>query len=89
MNNLQTRFDDLNVDKLKTIPAYLKTLNDVVSKEVVKKILYNKLNTKGNNSENIISDVSTLILTNQYNTGKQTLEKKLVMTRIRHLMVVV
>ena len=72
MNNLQTRFDDLNVDKLKTIPAYLKTLNDVVSKEVVKKILYNKLNTKGNNSENIISDVSTLILTNQYNTGKQT-----------------
>ena len=36
MNNLKTKVDDLDVDKLKTVSVNLKNLIDVVSKEVVK-----------------------------------------------------
>ena len=43
LNNLKTKLDDLGVDELKTVPVDLKKLNDVVSKEVVKKTVYNKL----------------------------------------------
>ena len=45
-------------------------LSDVVSKEVVKKTLYNKLNMKVNNIENKIPDTSALIQTNQYRQTK-------------------
>ena len=50
-NNLKTKVDDLNVDKRKTVPVDLKKTSDVVSKEVVKKTVYNKLNTKVTNLE--------------------------------------
>ena len=39
-------------------------------------IKFNKLITKVNNLENKIPDESTLVNTNQYNTGKQNFEKK-------------
>ena len=51
-------------DKLKTVPLDLKTLSVAVSKEVVKKTVYSKLNTKINNLRNKILDVSALIQRN-------------------------
>ena len=75
MNNLKTKVDDLDIDKLKTIPVDLKKVSDVVSKEVGKNVKLNKLNTKVNNSEIKIPDGTTLIHTNQYNACKQNLEK--------------
>ena len=70
LNNLKAKADDLDVDKLKTVPVNLKKLNDEVSKEVVKNTKFNKLNTRVNNIENEIPGASTLIQTNQYNTDK-------------------
>ena len=67
-NTLKTKVDYLDVDKLKTLPIYLKKLSDAVSKEVLKKTVYNKLN----NLENKIPDATTLIHINQYNTDKQS-----------------
>ena len=76
MINLKIKVDDLDAGSLKTVPVDLKKLSDVVSKEVVKNAKFNKLNTKVNNFENKISFTSTLIQTNQNNTGKRNLEKK-------------
>ena len=75
LNNLKTKVGDLDVGKLKTIPVDLKKLS-VVSKETVKKTVYNKLNTKVNNLENKIPDATTLIHISQYYTYKQSLKKK-------------
>ena len=47
-----------------------------MSKEVVKKTVYNTINAKVNDLEKKIPDVSNLIQTNQYNTDKQNLENK-------------
>ena len=77
MNKLKTKVNDLDVDKLKTVPINLKKLNDVISKKVVKKTKYNKLNMKVNSLENKVPDISTWIYINEYNTDKQGLEKKI------------
>ena len=45
LNSLKTKVDDLDADKLKT-SVDLKKLSDVVSKEVVKKTVRKKLNSK-------------------------------------------
>ena len=68
LNNLKTKVDDLDIDKLNIVLVDLKKLSDVVSKEIVKKTVYNKLNTKVDYSENKISDATTLIYINQCNT---------------------
>ena len=39
--------------------------------------MYNELNTKVSNLENIVLDTTTLIHINQYNADKKNLEKKL------------
>ena len=77
LNNLKTKLDDLDVGKLNTVPIDLKTLGDVVANEVVKNTKFNTLKTKVNNLEKKIPDATTLIHTNQYNTDKQNLEKKI------------
>ena len=76
-NNLKTNVDDLDVGKLKTIPIYLKKISDVVDNDVLKNTKFNLLKTKVNSLEKKISDATTLIHVNQYNTDKQNLEKKL------------
>ena len=63
MNDLKTKIDG----KLKTVPIDLSKLNNVVNKQVAKGTVCDKLNTRANNLENKIQDVSTLIQTNQYN----------------------
>ena len=77
MNNLKTKLDDLDDGRLKTVPVDIKKLSDVVASEVVKNIKLNTLKTKVNSLENKISDATTLIRINQYNTEKQNLEKKI------------
>ena len=76
-NNLKTNVDDLDVGKLKIIPIYLKKISDVVDNDVLKNTKFNLLKTKVNSLEKKISDATTLIHVNQYNTDKQNLEKKL------------
>ena len=75
MNNLKTKVDDLDVDNLKTAPLDLKEPSDVVSEKVLKKTVYNKLNSIVNNLQNKTPDVSTVTQTHQYNTDKDKLYK--------------
>ena len=56
---------------MKTVPAELKKLSDVVDNEVVKNTNFNVLKTKENYLEKKISDTATLIHINLYNTDKQ------------------
>ena len=66
---------------MKTVPINLKKIIDVVDKEVMKKTtkktVYSKLNTKVNNLEKKIPDVTNLIHVNQNNTDKTITEKNL------------
>ena len=79
LNNLKTKVDDLDVGKLKTTPVDLKKLSVLVDNEAGKNTKFNTLKAKVNNLEKKVPDVTTLIHINQYNTGKQNLEKKLEM----------
>ena len=63
----------LDVGRLKTVPIHLKKSSDAVNKEVIKNTKFNAVNTKVNNLE---KKVSVAINLNQYNTDKQSLEKK-------------
>ena len=51
VNNLKIKLDDLDVGKLKAVSVDLKKISDVVSKKIVKRTVYNKLNAKLNNLE--------------------------------------
>ena len=52
LSKLKTKLNKLGVDNLKTVPIDLKKKNSyVLSKEVVKKTMCNKLNTTVNNLE--------------------------------------
>ena len=64
LNNAKTKGDDLVVDKLKTIPANLKKLNDLVSNEFVQKTVYNKFDAKVNNLGNKINGLVTTTVLN-------------------------
>ena len=75
LNNLKTKINDLDVVKLKIIPIDLEKMSNLVDKKVVKKAVYDTLNTKVYNLEENISGGSTLIWTNQYNIDQQSLEK--------------
>ena len=77
LNNLKTKVDNLAVGKLKTVPADLKNLSDLVKNEVVKNINVNTLKTKVNNLGKKILDATTLTHINQYPTNKKNIEKKL------------
>ena len=77
LKNLKTKIDDLVVGKLKIVSVGLKKLWDVVSKEVVKNTKFKKLNIKVNELEKKIPVAFTLIQTNQCNTDKQYLEKRI------------
>ena len=77
LNIFFRKVDDLDVGRSKTIPVDLKKLSDVVDNEVVRNRTLNTLKLKVNNSEKKIPDATILIHINQYNTGKQNLEKKI------------
>ena len=46
--NLKTEVDKLDIDKLTPVPVNLSKLSDVVTNDVVKKTVYNKLPAKVN-----------------------------------------
>ena len=48
LNDLNTKVDDLDVGKLKTVPVDLKKLSDVVYNEVVKNTKLNTLKAEVN-----------------------------------------
>ena len=48
LSNSKTKVDDLDVDKLKTLPVDLKEISYLVSIEVVKNTKFKKLNTRVN-----------------------------------------
>ena len=70
MNNLYTKVNDLDIVNLKTVPVNLKKLSDVVDNEVVKNSKFNTLNTKVNDLEKKISNATSIVYINQYNTDK-------------------
>ena len=72
-NNLKAKVDDLDVGKLKTPPADVKKLSDVVENEVVKNTKFKTLKIKANYLEKKIPDTTTLIHINQYNTDKKNI----------------
>ena len=55
----------------------MKNLIDVVANEHVKNRKFNTIKTKVNSLKKKIYDATTLIHINQYNTDKQSLEKKI------------
>ena len=55
----------------------MRKLSALVSKEVMKKTVYDKPNSKVSNLEKKIFDVCNLFQTNQYNTDKHNLERKI------------
>ena len=62
--NLKTEVDQLDIDKLATVPADLSKLSDVVKNDVVKKTMYDKLVTKVDNI-----DTSDFMLKTKYQTN--------------------
>ena len=79
MNSRKTKVGDLDVGKLKNVPADLKKLSDAVANEFVKNAKFNTLKTKTSSLEKRIPGTTKLIHINQYNTDKQNLHKKLEM----------
>ena len=70
--SLKSEVDKTGDDKLKTVPVDLSKLSNVVTNDVVKKTVYNKLVTKVNNI-----DTTAFILKTKYDTDKSYLEKKI------------
>ena len=79
LNKLKKKVDDLDIDKLKTVPIDLKKLSDVVDNEVVKNKKFNTLKTKANKLDKKIPHATTLIHNDWYNAGKKIWRKKLEM----------
>ena len=63
--SLKTEIKNIDVDKIKTVPADLSKLSNVVNNHVVKKTVYDKLVAKVNNI-----DTSGFILKTKYSAGK-------------------
>ena len=69
--SLKVQVDEIDVDKLNTVPVDLSKLNNVVNNDVIKKTLYDKLVTKVN-----AIDTGGFSLKTQNDTDKSGLEKK-------------
>ena len=70
--SLKAEIDKIDVEKLKTVPANLSKLSNVVKNDVVEKTVYDKLVVKVNNF-----DTSEFVLKTKYATEKSDLEKKI------------
>ena len=70
--HLKTEADKLGIDKLKPLPDDVSKLRNLVTNEIVKKTVYNKLAAKVNNI-----DTSDFVLKTKYNTDRTELEKKI------------
>ena len=70
--NVKTEVDELDIDKLIPIPVDLSKLSDLVKNDVVKKAVYNKLDSKVDNI-----DTSDFVLKTNYDTSNTELENKI------------
>ena len=77
LDSLKTKVDNLDVDKLKNVPANLSKLNNVVDNDIVKKTVYGKLITKVNAIDAKIPNTNELVTKRQCDSNKQGLEKKI------------
>ena len=75
MTSLTTEADDLDVDKLKTDHAFLNKLSNVMDNDF-EKAVYNQLVIKVSAFDTKIPTTSGLITKTQYESDKQSLEKK-------------
>ena len=73
---LKTKVNNLDVDKLKTVPADLSKLSNVVD-NVVKKTVYENLATKVNAIYTKIPSTSGLVINAKHESGKHGLEKNI------------
>ena len=85
LNNLKTKVDGSDFNKLKTVIIDFKQLSDVVIEEVLKKKMYKKLNTRVNNLENKVLHETTLIHIKQFNNNKIIKKKKKLLTLIEKI----
>ena len=76
LNNLKTKVNDLDVDKLKTVSVDLKKLSNMVDNEVVKNTKFNTLKTKVINLEKKLPGATNLTHINQHNTDLEFRQKK-------------
>ena len=74
---LKTKVKDLDVDKLKNVPANLSKLSTVVDNGIVKKSVYDKLVTKVNAIDAKIPSTSEIVTKRQCDSKKQGLEKEI------------
>ena len=72
MASLKPKIDQIDVDKLNTVPVDWSKLSNVVNDKVVKKTVYDKLVAEVNNI-----NVSGFVLKTKYYTDKSNLEKKI------------
>ena len=72
LSSLEAQVDKTDVDKLKTGPADLSKLRNVVNNEAVRKTVYDKLVTEVNKI-----DTKGLVLKNKYASDKSNLGKKI------------
>ena len=73
--NSKTEVDKLDIGKLVPVSVDLSKLSDVVTNDVVKKIVYDKLVAKVDSI-----DTSKFVLKTKYNTDKSELENKILDT---------
>ena len=70
--SLKAEVDKLDIDKLVSVPVDLSKLGDVVTNDIVKKLVYDKLVAEVNSIE-----TSRFVLKAKYDTDKSDLEKKI------------
>ena len=70
--SLKAEVDELDIEKLISVPVDLSKLSDVVKNDNVKKTVYDKLVTKVN-----IVDTSGFVLKTKYDIDKSELENKI------------
>ena len=68
---LKTEVDKLDPEKLAPVPVNLSKFSDVVTNDVVKKAMYEKLAAKVNNI-----DTTDLVLKAKYQTGKKKIKQE-------------
>ena len=76
MTSLQTKANNSDLDKPKTILVDVSKLSSVIDNRAVKKTVYDKFVIKVNAVDTKILNSSGLVTKMQYDSSKQSLEKK-------------
>ena len=74
--SLKAESDNIDIDKLKAIPANLSKLSNIAGNDVVKKTAYGKLVTTANAIVTNVPSTSRLVTKAQYDSDNQNSEKK-------------